>query len=608
MLKVLSSEKSKTMRLTSKLALMAVALIGLGLSSCGKEDDNNGGGGSGLSDLQIFFGADEYTAQAGETVTIPFSISGVEGKTLTLTPSADIEGCTFKVNNDANYQGTIKVTTPDVLTANTNINVTLKAEDKANKRETSASVPVKTSASENLSIKIIGDMTSIAVQGATKTDIQFTVGGASAESVTFATPEVTVSTGWTASVTMSTKTTGVATITSQGTPSGSVTVSLSVTDNYKRTASDSRSYTIVEITTAAGAANSFIVKPGSTQTILAVKGSSTEKVDFDYAKLLWQDAKGMVKSVGGNVSAGLIAVELNSGIEGNAVVAAVKNEEIVWSWHLWVTNYDPLAVPLIWKNAKSQITYTMMDRNLGARTNIAGDEKCYGLYYQWGRKDPFVGPDGLESSVPMTRYDIQGNALEERVIKLDYSIQQTSDNNLATSIANPDAYMYYSPEPAAVFLDWYCFSDAAQNNDLWGYKTGFKSNYDPCPEGWRVAPSEAFTFRNLYKKAGSLTNDGAYDSSQPWYWDDVNEGGTDAGFYYRDTVTKVKYFFPLNGKRDMRGGGSLTSVAGGGNLWNYEPSQKYALCEMLAFGNPASITGLNRAYGFGIRCTYEGKK
>ena len=66
-------------------------------------------------------------------------------------------------------------------------------------------------------------------------------------------------------------------------------------------------------------------------------------MEFDNATLVWQDAIGLVSSVSGNGNEGVVVVKLADGKEGNAVVAARDGDRIVWSWHVWVTGYDPEA-------------------------------------------------------------------------------------------------------------------------------------------------------------------------------------------------------------------------------------------------------------------------
>jgi hypothetical protein len=97
-----------------------------------------------------------------------------------------------------------------------------------------------------------------------------------------------------------------------------------------------------------------------------------------------------------------------------------------------------------------------MDRNLGA--TVTGAES-HGLYYQWGRKDPFRKPSGSP---------------------LNVDTLTTSADNLAKSIAHPDTFYVSLSSP----YDWI---GPNQNNNLWSTVDDEKAQYDPCPFGWRVA-------------------------------------------------------------------------------------------------------------------------
>lgn len=77
--------------------------------------------------------------------------------------------------------------------------------------------------------------------------------------------------------------------------------------------------------------------------------------------------------------------------EGNAVIGAYDaGGTMIWSWHIWAVNYNPETSKVLFNG------YNMMDRNLGALANDNSTTDkilaSYGLYYQWGRKDPFIGP------------------------------------------------------------------------------------------------------------------------------------------------------------------------------------------------------------------------
>lgn len=90
---------------------------------------------------------------------------------------------------------------------------------------------------------------------------------------------------------------------------------------------------------------------------------------------------------------------------GNAVIAAYDGAgTIVWSWHIWVTDVDLDTKVQTYTVHADYNTYptfqspVMMDRNLGATDDklwsAATDPKgSHGLFYQWGRKDPIIGPE-----------------------------------------------------------------------------------------------------------------------------------------------------------------------------------------------------------------------
>ncbi|MDE7005510.1 MAG: hypothetical protein K2O82_03180, partial [Alistipes sp.] len=68
--------------------------------------------------------------------------------------------------------------------------------------------------------------------------------------------------------------------------------------------------------------------------------------------------------------------------EGNALIGAYDtNGNLLWSWHVWVSDYDPESAPLELNG------HTMMSRNLGARANANSTNNeilsSYGLFYQW---------------------------------------------------------------------------------------------------------------------------------------------------------------------------------------------------------------------------------
>lgn len=162
----------------------------------------------------------------------------------------------------------------------------------------------------------------------------------------------------------------------------------------------------------------------------------------------------------------------NSNRAGNAVIAVKNAFRVLWSWHIWKT--DEISTVKVTDGTRE---YALMDRDLGA-VGMAYTG-AYGLYYQWGRKDPFPCREDI-ISVPLP--PVRGRA------PVDYTTE------------NPTTFL--APGP-----DWI----DERNDNLWGApiqgEVGQKTVYDPCPIGWRVAPRAAF---QTAKRSDSQMRDGCY--------------------------------------------------------------------------------------------------
>jgi len=547
-------------------------------------------------DLGIFFDAAEFAVNAGATVEIPFTVTGSEGATLKLETASDDPSykCEFGKVDYLTYQGVINLTAPDIVTEAKTVKVSLSASD-THGRSLTKSVNVKVVPSADLSIVAIGDPKTMAVKAGGSFTLSYQVLNLAPAAIS-GTPVVEVTYGWTADVSVNSDIVKV----KYTAPSEVTTVldfTISVKDDHNRSAKLNGSLSVVPITEAAGASNCHITKPGSVLTIKAVKGNSAEALDFDNAVLVWQDEPSLITSVAGNGTDGVLVVKCNGSYEGNAVVAARKGNKVVWSWHVWVSDYDPEADIFEWKDANGN-AYKYMDRNLGARSAEKNSWKSFGLMYQWGRKDPFPGGDDVESSIPVKIYDIKGNQVFINAVERP-TYQDRTSTNLQLAIENPDVF-YYAPSSSWPSVDWLTDQAALQNNDLWGGISGAKTIYDPCPEGWRVpAAGDGWGFRKEYKKGGKLNDGTPYDESYPWYQDHDKS----VGFRYKTAAGK-EYWFPLCGNIDCTKG-TLQSV-GGSALYNTRTdNSNTVLYENMAWGNPASETGLNRPYGAATRCVKE---
>lgn len=238
------------------------------------------------------------------------------------------------------------------------------------------------------------------------------------------------------------------------------------------------------------AANSYLVEEAGAYVFAPFKGNSGEAVEnIAGVGLLWQDAPGLITEAG--LVDGKVRFVVADGVYGNAVVYAYGaggNEEILWSWHVWVPEQQVESLPMI-------TGFNVMNMNLGATTAAAADVNAFGLCYQWGRKDPFTGAPtltGNTSTLAKPIYNIDGEEGEFDAVMTPQSVE--------FAIANPGTFI----APYGVdYADWCSTSDDA----LWGnpegnyreqgslkYENlGEKSMYDPCPAGWRVPPIMAFS-------------------------------------------------------------------------------------------------------------------
>ena len=175
-----------------------------------------------------------------------------------------------------------------------------------------------------------------------------------------------------------------------------------------------------------------------------------------------------------------------TGTAGNAVVALKDAAgEILWSFHIWVGETSDVEC------STSVGNFSLMDRNLGATSaedkSLCGEEavrNSFGLFYQWGRKDPF--PRALKVTNRVQAADF---AMSLSVVRADNVI-----GSIGYSIKHPMARQYVLSS-GCNWLQTYI-------NELWGSNyagtaldnivseslrvPGVKTAYDPCPEGYRV--------------------------------------------------------------------------------------------------------------------------
>lgn len=189
------------------------------------------------------------------------------------------------------------------------------------------------------------------------------------------------------------------------------------------------------------------------------------------AEILWETAQGTVNNLVYVPADNKLYFDKPAGAKGNAVVTFKDyNGNILWSNHLWASG-EAVADIQIGDNF-------FIDRNIGAIANTApinGESDAAGMYYQWGRKDPFpapvtINPDDGVGYISQVYPNVVTTETKQAGVTLE------------TAIQNP--MIYYWGSKAEGNEDW----SMVQNHEYW--RTDLKTDYDPCPFGYVVPNKE----------------------------------------------------------------------------------------------------------------------
>lgn len=311
------------------------------------------------------------------------------------------------------------------------------------------------------------------------------------------------------------------------------------------------------------------------------------------ADLLWQSAQSMITSL--TLSEDRKSITFTAAKQGNALVA-IRDAEgtILWSFHLWISPVETVLYP----NG-----YYVLDRNLGARSNTKGEKSSWGLYYQWGRKDPM--PELMK-----------GNATwwaSATCYKMD-----NSDFRIDGIATGPGVDHYYAIKHPTTFIkkagstnvDWIY---EGGNDRLWGnpeghskpnIKTLKKSIYDPCPEGYMVPPMDLFSANGVTK--GEITN-------FPAFGGEPAATATNSGRTL--TTSGINQWYPAarqyHNNMDLSPSPTAASTRLNDHiirLWSSAPNTTAndRAAHSFVFGMKAAATypehSVHRAFGYSVRC------
>ena len=358
------------------------------------------------------------------------------------------------------------------------------------------------------------------------------------------------------------------------------------------------------------------------------KTNSGAYANIDGAKIVWSDEKDLVTSptIAHDASGdGYLDFEVKqSDIKsGNAVVAVAKGGTVVWSWHLWfapksalnkieVTNhqgvkYNFTEETLGWK-PKGEVTTYNVPRTVKVKVeqtianggvkqvtvinitqNPGGKKEGISTLYQFGRKEALPGTNTF---YPTTGYSFDNT---------------TGGRSLGYAIQHPENMFIYA-QTGTYYYDWcnatyYNLWSADNTTTDWNDNAVVKTVYDPCPVGFKMPASNAFTgFTSDGQNGSGAANINANGTADSW---DKFSAAYGHNFYTNGSKTAT-IFFPASGFRYISDG-SLSGVGSGGWYWSVVPSSTNNGCGLYfdwSDVNPQFSYG-GRSYGFAARPVSE---
>lgn len=342
-----------------------------------------------------------------------------------------------------------------------------------------------------------------------------------------------------------------------------------------------------------GTANSYIVsRPGTYKFNASVQGGSSESVGTPVrAAVLWEsygtDTYNVYQPVieGNSVSyeSGFVTFSIPNPMQnGNALIAVYDaNGTILWSWHIWAcAGFDPDATSHVYANNAG----TVMDRNLGATSATPGEVQALGLLYQWGRKDPFLGPCA-----------IKGSAVEA-ASSASWPGTRSVAVTAAESVKNP--MLLYTPTSSP--YNW----NSERNDNLWASN---KTKYDPCPAGWRV-PDGGNEPVGLWATAiwgGSDTEPETRVVDVSNLWDNTTLCGLQLQSLYAPDYNGI-IWYPDAAFRNGRNGGAIEGFGQYGMYWSCTVSGTRAHLQFHYNGNEYQPAGNHfRVNACSVRCVKQ---
>lgn len=280
-------------------------------------------------------------------------------------------------------------------------------------------------------------------------------------------------------------------------------------------------------------ANCYMVSPGDIVIIdlFTAPGTPVANSGVDYTTRMGNVSDSKIKSIGivwqtENTPDGLIQDLSFLGVKGQAMFKVTPDASgnlllgayseskqqgsILWSWHIWVTDYAPGTGTVTGNVTGGKVhvidNVVWMDRDLGALSATKGP-RALGYAYQWGRKDPFPMTKDTTGFVPRPLYDSNGANLQMGVVAGD---RDPTDLLIDKSINEP--WIFYTNKVGKNY--WW----GGNNANLLLWSDTEKTMYDPCPAGWRLPTGTiARNMNGNNMTQWNLNNHGAFFKGVSWY-------------------------------------------------------------------------------------------
>ena len=218
---------------------------------------------------------------------------------------------------------------------------------------------------------------------------------------------------------------------------------------------------------------------------------------------------------------------------------------------------------------------------------LAGQENGNSPYFQWGRKDPFVGL--FDGNINKTWYDSDG---VEQVNKLPAIGTWTGSDNAAAikaivvnGISNPGTFCRATTLSSFYYNLWSAKNETESYND----NTVIKTIYDPSPVGYHMPASNVFT---------GFTSTGESKGTPQGNWDGVSKS-------WNFVKNGNSINFPALGSRSSSSASGFKVGESGYYLSAGLSSGKYGQCLEFSTNSVNPMQSYITMLGCSVRCVQQ---